>query len=72
MAQEEEKPPLDGQIAPETANPEVRATIEATKKVIEQSAAEIERAKRLLRETEELSSSSADRARTEGRSSSTP
>jgi hypothetical protein len=71
MAQEEEKPPVDGQRAPETANPEVRATIEATQKAIEQSAAEIERAKRLLRETEELSSSdiskkrsSADRPRT--------
>jgi hypothetical protein len=71
MTREEEKPPVDWQSAPETANPEVRATIEATQKVIEQSAAEIERAKRLLRETEELSSphiakrsSSADRPRT--------
>jgi hypothetical protein len=32
----------------------VRATIEATQKAIEKSAAEIERSKRLLRETEEL------------------
>ena len=55
MAPEEEKPPVHGQLAPETTDPEVRATIEATQKVIEQSAAEIERAKRLLRETEELS-----------------
>jgi hypothetical protein len=71
MAQEEEKPSVGGQSAPEATEPEVRATIEATQKVIEQSAAEIERAKRLLRETEELSSpdiprrsSSADRPRT--------
>jgi hypothetical protein len=64
MAQEEEKPPVNGQSAPETVNPEARATIEAAQEVIEQSAAEIERAKRLLRETEELSPNSADRPRT--------
>jgi hypothetical protein len=54
MAQKEEKPPGEDHSAPEPSDPEVRATIEATQKAIEKSAAEIERSKRLLRETEEL------------------
>ena len=54
MADQEEKPPIEDHSAPEPNDPEVRATIDATQKVLERSAAEIERAKRLLRETEEL------------------
>jgi predicted Zn-dependent peptidase len=53
MAQNEQQQPREDQSAPERSDAEVRATIEATQKALEQSAAEIERAKRLLRETED-------------------
>jgi hypothetical protein len=55
MPQGKEKPPID-QSAPEATDPEIRATIEATQRALEQSAAEIERSKRLLGEAEELGS----------------
>jgi hypothetical protein len=51
MPLQEEKRPSENKSHLE---PEVRATVEATQKVLEDSAAEIERSKRLLRETEEL------------------
>jgi hypothetical protein len=54
MPLQEEKRRLENTTAPEPIEPEVRATVEATQKVLEESAAEIERSKRLLRETEEL------------------
>lgn len=56
MPQEKEKQPIADQSAPEPTDPEVRATIKATQKVLEESAAEIERSKRLLRATETLGS----------------
>jgi AmiR/NasT family two-component response regulator len=59
MAQKEEKSLVEDQ----SANSELRATIEATQKALEQSAAEIERAKRLLRETEDLGETAAQPTR---------
>jgi hypothetical protein len=59
MSQQEEKP-RDKEQAVESRPPdpladsEVRDTIEATREALQKSAEEIERAKRLLRETEEL------------------
>ena len=54
MPLQEEKRPLENTSPPEPIEPEVRATVEATQRVLEESAAEIERSERLLRETEEL------------------
>ena len=54
MPLQEEKRPLETPSPPESIEPEVRATVEATQRVLEESAAEIERSERLLRETEEL------------------
>ena len=46
----EDRPPAD----PALDDPKVRDTIEASREALQKSAEEIERAKRLLRETEEL------------------
>ena len=52
----EDHPPAD----PALADPEVRDTIEAGREALQKSAEEIERAKRLLRETEDLPGSLPD------------
>ena len=56
MDEQDSKPPDEPQGGPPlgTDDAEVRLTIEQTRQALEASAAEIERAKRLLRETEEL------------------
>jgi hypothetical protein len=61
MSQQEQKPE-DKELArdvgpavdPAVGDSEFRGTIEASRKALQKSAEEIERAKRLLRETEEL------------------
>ena len=62
MTQKQKKPPEEEKQFTEDRSPsdvpmedsEVRGTIEASRKAIRKSVEEIERAKRLLRETEEL------------------
>ena len=56
MDEQDNKPPEEPQGTPSLSADEadVRLTIELTRQAIEASAAEIERAKRLRRETEEL------------------
>ena len=60
MSQQEEKPqdkePGLAPADPTLDNPEVRDTIAASREALQKSAEEIERAKRLLRETEQLPS----------------
>jgi hypothetical protein len=51
--EEEEPPTEDRSVAPLPVE-EVRGTMEATRQALERSAEEIERAKRLLREIDEL------------------
>ena len=53
---DEEKPPGEESSPSDSPpkDPEVRGTMEAGRKALQESAEEIERAKRLLRETEEL------------------
>ena len=60
MSQQEQKPAKESAVDvgpavdPALGNSEVRGTIEASREALLKSAEEIERAKRLLRETEEL------------------
>jgi hypothetical protein len=56
MDEQENKPAQEPQGGPPlgTDDADVRVTIEQTRQALEASAAEIERAKRLLRDTEEL------------------
>jgi hypothetical protein len=61
MSQQEQKPEdkesavdVGPAVDPALGNSEVRGTIEASREALQKSAEEIERAKRLLRETEEL------------------
>ena len=56
MDDQDNKPAQEPQGGPplSTADADVRVAIEQTRQALEASAAEIERAKRLLRETEEL------------------
>ena len=56
MDEQDNKPAQEPQGGPplSTADADVRVTIEQTRQALEASAAEIERAKRLLRDTEQL------------------
>jgi hypothetical protein len=56
MIEQDDKPAQEPQGGPllSTADADVRVTIEQTRQALEASAAEIERSKRLLRDTEEL------------------
>src|SRR5829696_3136301 len=55
MPEPDQKPAVPNGVTGTTAeDAEVRATIEQTREVLESSGAELERAKRLLRETEKL------------------
>jgi hypothetical protein len=55
MPEPDQKPAVSNGVTGTTAeDAEVRATIEQTREVLESSGAELERAKRLLRETEKL------------------
>ena len=54
MPEPDQKPARDGVTGTTAEDAEVRATIEQTREVLQSSGAELERAKRLLRETEKL------------------